>query len=477
MGVLRATLARLILYALAVAAAAASGIVLARKLTPFEYSVYQVGLRRGALYASAVLGPMLAWMYRDVRRGRGVEAAALAVALSSLVGLAVGAAAASLLGLAGLEAALLEASLALYGAWSASRMIVEARRPVRAGAVLLGQRLLFAGLVVVAVYLLRLGLAGAFTAAAAAYAAAAAAALWLSGVPVSTGSSSLSVVASWLRRAPAALPGSAATLVQASDAPLVYGLAGPVAVAGYLAATSLPRLGLEAVGQAALFIQGLGLTGGAGAAAASASLVSLLTAPLLSYAAVNPVHLVYLVNPSYSWASVAAAVGSIAAYVNAAALAALQLRLGALSGEGEARGIAALSGARLAASLALLAGAAVSASLARSPGGVALGWALSWLASGAALLAYLSHGHPEARLAAGRSLLYLALGVAASLASSLLLPLPAPSPRFWREALILAEGFIPAAAVYAIIVASVDPWARGLLRRLPALLEAPAWRR
>jgi len=489
LSVLLVAVARLILFALTALASVGSGFILARKLAAVDYAVYQVSLRRGGLAVAALASAAGLWMYRSLSRGGGSGERAAALLLAggaALLGAAWGAAAAPLLGLDAGSSLLLAAALAGMGAWTVARLAVEALRPLRAGAAALLQRLLNATLVVALVYLLRLGLHGALAAAAVAWWLAAAVALRWTGAGLgllrSQALAALEVLRGWLRRAPAALPNTASTIVAVLDAVAVYALAGPLAVAGYTALTNILRLMVEAANSAMFYLHGLLLRGaGLEAAASAARLALLVSAPLLGYAAAHPEHLAALVNASYLWAAPLVPLAAAAVAVNVAGVAVQQMHRGLVEpGEGEAVRLARVFSLKLLAEIAYIAIVIAAVAAAGSPLEAGLGWAAAYLARGLLYALLPTAVEPRLRETALRLLasaaFYMVLGYAAAAVSP---PPGPPAARFFREALLVARGLALALVLYAALVAVLDPYARGVaaaaVRRLPILTRRLGW--
>ncbi len=483
MGALLVAAVRLVLFALTALVSVASGFILARKLPAEGYAVYQVALRRGGLAVAAVASTLGLWMYRSLSRGSGPEARAgalLLAAVSAVLGAAGGAAVSPLLGLGPASSVLLAAALAGMGAWTVARLALEASRPLRAGVAALLQRLLNAVMVVALVYLLRLGLQGAFASAAAAWWLASAAAFrWAAVSPrllLGRLRAALLALRGWLSRAPAAAPHALAALAASFDAAVVYALAGPLAVAGYAAVTSVLRLSVEVANNAMLYLHRLLLRGGRlDEATRAAGLTLLAAAPLLGYAAAHPEHLAALVNPRYLWAAPVVPLAAAAVVLNTVGVSVQQMHRGLVEpGEGEERRLAAALALRLAAELAYLALAAAAAALAPGPLAAGLGWAAAYAARGLLYSLLPAAVEPRLRRPAAALLARATLYTAAAYLAAHASPPPGPpAPRFLEEATLLARGFAPAAILYTALTLAADPQARRLAataaRRLPAL--------
>jgi len=474
MGILRTTLLRGLLYAAALAATVAASLLVARRLSPGDYALYQTVTKRLVAAAGYLVAAVGVWAYRAAAR-RAAEEVTGGLLLSLAVSAA--AAAAGYLAAQGLGAPastrLLAALAALLAtAWAAVRITVNAAMPVYAAAATLARRLSYSLLVFATVYLMGLGVDGAlasFAASQAAVLAYTAARLARRGLLSSRLREAAAAAAGILRRLYASLIPQLGGLLASGDVAVAYALSTRLLVAGWFAATNMSSIVAELASTTLSNLHGYVLaTGEAAPAVMAVRLTLAAAAPLLGLMAVLPEHLVYLVNPRYAWAAPALRVAAAAAPLLVSARGAQLVLEGLTRGPSEARRLARLyASTLLPSSLAYLAALALGLKAAAgrpAPGAVAwsLAAATQWAVLLALLLARAPRGLGLRRLpawAAG----YMALGVAAAVAGS---PLAGPpSRRFLGELVALARVAAASLPLYAALVLALDPWLRAVAAR------------
>lgn len=485
MGVLLSTALRVLLYGAALLLNTAASLVLVRRLPPAGYAAYQTLTKRLNRYILLPQALIAMWVYRYVAEGvEGAAAAGLLAALAtSALGFAAGAAAAWMLVGGGIAALLAGAALAALALWPMAATVVDAVRPVRSAAAVLLVRLLYSLGVVALVYLLGAGLPGALLAVAVAYASGSLAALrWARGRGLAWPgpARALGLLREWLRASYSTAPGALAQLLYGLDVVLGYRLWGPGAVAGFFAATSLFLVAGEAFLWGFRYLHSYVLTtGDAGSALNAVRLAVWAAAPLLVYAALHPLHYVYLLNPGYSWAAGAVPLAAAAGLLLVAGDGLSQLALGLIRGSaGEAAAdVARLNTRYLLAPAVYLAAEALGLALAGGRAAAVAAWAAALLAMASARLlvpaveAYrrLPPGE-RGRLLAGLARMLVLYPALAALASLPAAPPGPPAPRFWSELRLLAAPLAEAYTLYTALSIAVDGLVRATLRRALARL-------
>ena len=473
MGVLASTLIRSLLYAVALLVNAVASVVLVRRLGVQDYALYQTVMKRVTQYAARLPGLYGLWLYRYTVQGvRGAAATGLVLSVASgLLAAAVGYSAAAQLGASpgtAVVAALASAAMVL---WAGLRLIVDAARPLRVAVLVLVHRLLYSALVILLVYFMGLGVGGAFAAPLASYMVVLVLGLlWLKdrGVLLWPGLRRVAEIAlEWMRRAYVTAISNAAAFIQALDVVVVYALSNAGVVAAFFAITNILMLVTEAAGSSFTYLHGFVLsTRDYGSAANAVRITALLASPLLAYAAVYPLYLVYLLNPVYSWAVSAAPLAAAASLIFMVDVGLLNLLAGLVGdGDGSGRKLARLYSTMLASSVIYLVLLALGLTASDSQQGDVTAWAAAFLARSIALLLLLSvYTPPSISSALFRPLVWSLLGypVLAVLAALVFPPRGAPSPRFWETFWAVAPPAAGAVLLYAALVLLVDGWARGL---------------
>ncbi|ALL01983.1 hypothetical protein Pyrde_1940 [Pyrodictium delaneyi] len=482
MGVLASTLIRGLLYAVALLVNAVASVVLVRRLGVQDYALYQTVMKRVTRYAAGLPGLYGLWLYRYTVQGvRGAAATGLLLSLASgLVAAVVGYSAAAQLGAQPGTALLAAFASAAMVVWTGVRVAVDAARPLRVAMAVLMQRLLYSILVLVLVYFMRLGVGGAFAAPAASYTAVTILGLlWLRsrGVLVWPGLRRvLGIAWEWMRRAYVTAIGNAAVVLHALDVVVAYALSSSGVVAAFFAITNIFMLVTEAARNSFVYLQGFVLSTRDYVSAANAvRIAALLASPLLVYAAVYPLHLVYLLNPVYSWAAPAAPIAAAASLTLMIAMGVFNLLAGLVEEDGRSgRRLAGLYSVLLVASAGYLVLLGAGLLLAGTRRGEAIAWALAFLARSLIILILLAVYAPQSiRSVLYRPLLWglIVYPLLAVLAALVFPPRSAPSPRFWETFWAVAPSAAGALLLYVALVLFVDVWARGLARAALAKLR------
>ncbi|MET1127953.1 MAG: hypothetical protein ABWW70_01365 [Thermoproteota archaeon] len=471
---------RTVLTFLALLVTAASSIVLVRMLDPASYAAYQALTKRVTRYALPVYGVFAGWIYRyAAQRIPGTVSATICVAVAaSLAGSLAAAVVSVKLGLhsASMISALL--ALGLYTAFAVLQIPMNAARPVRFSVVTLAYRLVYSSLVVLLVYLAGAGLLGALlSVVVAASVGVGLQLLWLRSLGSLGSGCPADLLREWVRGVHVSLLGVSASLVASLDIAAAYPLAGSMVVAAYFAATAFLALFREAVGTGIGYISAYVLGGGSSQTALSALRLSLLaTAPLAGYALVYPDHLIHLLNPQYAWASAAVRIASAAVYVGLLASGYISLAAGLIRGRVEetSHELAKINAAMLLSQSFYLVLLVVGLYVLEDPALEAAWWASSLLLSSIVTasvgLLYLSGDARSGALDAAKwSVVYLASALTSAAVAA---PRLAPQRRFWDEVVVLLPSVAIHLTLYVLMVASLDAFARKVLRRVPqALLE------
>jgi hypothetical protein len=475
MGVLLVTALRALLYAVGVVANAAATLIVVRRLPVHDYALYQTVSKRVAQAAAMLTSLYAVWAYRLLAIGDPAASytALLATSLVSAAAAAAGYATATALGADPLLAATAALAAAAVPFWSVARQLLDAARPVKAALAAAARRLLYSVFIVALVYYASLGTLGVFAAfAAATWAAVALAIYWLRGrgmLSRAPWGRVTRLLREWLRRSPVSALQVLAGVVASLDATVAYLLAGGSVVAAFFAATSLFFLLVDSTVYSLQHLQAHVLRSAEERKPLEATRLALaLTAPFVGYTVTHPVHVAALVSPKYQWAALGFALAALAVPIRITEAGIVQLAAGLVEESPDApRRLARIYAASLASSAFYIAALVPALIPASSPLAALAAWQLvfaaRWLLQTLLVAKTLAPANRRdamhlAAVAAGYTLL-------AALSSAPLSPPDGPRGSFLAQAAALAPWFTAAAAVYAALVALLDPWARGVARR------------
>ena len=471
-----AIIVRGLLSLTALLVSALSSLILARKLTPIDYAAYQSLTKRASWIAGIPVLLMGDWVYRYAAQkipGTWEAFRTLAI-ITAAWSLVVGLASSLYVGIGGVELALLaSATLTLVVLYTLYRAVASALRPVRFATVVLAYRTLYAILVLLLVYALGYGLAGAFSSVSiASLAALLVYEAQLAGVRPPGGNGSR-VLREWLVGIRPQVIASAATLIASLDALVALKVAGSSVVAGFFAAGIVATLAREAAASGMGYISAALLSGATARFHAALEAAMLLVAPFIAVAAVYPNHIMSIINPGYSWASTAESVAAISAYITIYEAYTFNLASGIAKGTAReaAPVLEAIALRRLVINVGYIALLTAALYAAKSPGGAALLWTVLLAVSSAARAwAFTALLPAELRREALKPLATVVAGLAASLAAaSAVKPLaPLPRRRFVEEVVAFTpHALLSLALAYTAML--LVPQAR---RRMTALARA-----
>ncbi|BES82379.1 hypothetical protein [Pyrodictium abyssi] len=480
MGVIISTLIRSSLYTIALVINIAASVTIVRKLDIRDYALYQTIMKRVVSYGALLPGLYGLWLYRYTVKGvRGAAAAGLLLStVAGLITAIIGNIVATSLGAYPLTAILAGFAASLAVAWTGIRWIIDAVQPVRVAVAVLVQRILYSILIVVLIYHMRLGVDGAFVAMLISYLSAIILVLfWLRsrGIVEWPGLRYVAnILTEWLRKIYVTALSSIATIIQALDVAIVYAFSNVDVVAAFFAIMNIFLLITEAAWSGFTYLHGFVLsTNDYESAINVIRITTLLASPFVIYIAIYPLHLVYLLNPKYSWASIIApitAISSLALIANGG----LQNLLAGLIRDtrGSERKLARLYSIDVFASMIYLILLTIGLWLSDTRQADIISWALAYLGYSVIFLFFLLiymrnyvknkflYSSLVSSLVWG---LFLYPGIAI-LTALMFPPLNAPLPRFWDTVEAITPSIIAAALTYSGLVLLIDKWARELFR-------------
>ncbi len=482
MRVRRILFLRTILYMLAAITSILSGFILVRRLSILDYAVYQTVNKRVRNYVQAASVTLQIWFFRDSLRSipGTLEIGFLAGSLLGAVGGVIAGALVYGLTHSTAAAALAFTAMLAYSLWQIYWFMLDSLRPVRVGVVRLITRLSYGALVLALVYYLGRGLIGALASLTLGYLLGLALILASLRGRLVRASSIRSAIETmrhiWGGRVRASLYRFLRLLLKSLDVMLAIPLAGSLVVAAFFAMNVIGGIIYESFLAAMSFLQSAGLRGAEKSQSYRALRLSLLiVTPLLTYASIYHVHIAYLINPKYAWASPLILIVSAAVLLDVTAAGIKNILLG------EIRGLPLLEEARVIGSFykrimlpsPIYLGVLLTLLLATrgNPYHAAIAWALSLLAYMVLdTLLTITFRSPYNTVSPRECVsevykpftLYLAAAIVASLLSP---PSQPPSPHFISEVLILLRPGLQALALYAAIILVVSGEARQTLRQ------------
>ena len=306
MGVLRQALARGALHFIAMLVSTVSGIVLARKLDPSSYALYQMIARR-VIHLSALPSIVAGfWAYRY--SAMGVKGVARAYMVSVLLSGAIASSIATILAIYSKAESWSIITLAamcgfLWTIFAQYNAYTVALRPVFSEIVISIRRIVYATLVFILVYLVTTGLYGAFTAFTVSSAIGIALLLrgtkrWLSEAMCRR------CLGEWLRGAYVPTISWIATMLAAADAVIVTALGGSYAVAAFFASTAALSMLVEILSASLQHLTAYVLRTQDTATGLRVSRVAaFVSAMICGYAIARPESVIAVMNPIYVPAS------------------------------------------------------------------------------------------------------------------------------------------------------------------------------
>ncbi|MET1102369.1 MAG: hypothetical protein ABWW69_07855 [Pyrodictiaceae archaeon] len=478
MGVLDEAAGRGLLRLAGILVSVVSGVIIARRLDPSDYAVFQVVAKRVDMVSGVLAGVAGFWAYRYSAIGIPgvVPTYMLVVFTSGLLGLVASVLMAWAAG--GSPQLLLAASVAGFSLVLFARFsfLVVSLRPVYSELVILARRVAYVVLVALLVYLAGAGALGALASLVAS--SLLGFLLLVRGVwdklrePLCR-----RCLREWLRGAYVPLMSWAGSLLAGLDAVLVALLAGSYPVAAFFASVLVISLAGEAVGASIQHLQAYVLRTGDRLTGVKASgLIAIVVGLVAGYAIARPEQLIAALNPVYVGASGALRVYAVASLIGSIGGPLAHIVAGSdrsMAGR-PGKVLTRLSALGLTSSLLYL-GLIVFLVATRTLDPV-VSWVLALLVSGILRLAgtlWLS-GRMVATVfvkeGLARAAGYMLL---AYLLASLLAP-PGYKPRFFDNLWLLAWGFLLVAVPYLLVALAFDPLARRGLRGLVAYTTSTA---
>ncbi|BEP18554.1 hypothetical protein PYJP_19060 [Pyrofollis japonicus] len=293
-----------------------ASFILVRRLSPNDYAIYQTITKRAVFFGSILLTLMGDWAYRyNAQKIPGSWEAGIALSLlsalfSALVGLIV----AAYLGVGGYLLLVASITVAMMSMYNAIRILMNALRPIRYAALTLIYRTIYTGMIVALVYLAHGGLLGALLSAIFASTISAFSGYSWTRKAKPSPNSWRRILREWFRYGYVYVPSVITVILASLDAIIADRIWGKEVVAAFFATLIVFSLLREAIMQGFGYISTYLLRGGIVENTLGAMRFSLFAiTPLLVFAFAHPDHIIFLINPRYSWATSAVRYQAIAA--------------------------------------------------------------------------------------------------------------------------------------------------------------------
>ena len=297
-GVVRGFVYRLLSGLVVVLVSVVTGLIIVHRLGVIDYSVYQVVSRRGVVFASVFPGVVGGWGFRlgsENRLSRDVLIGGLVY--SFVTGFVVGLLLSIFIGIGSIFMVLIGFFLGFYSGYRWVYSVVSGSRPVMVSLLGLIQRSVYVIGVLSLLYLVYTGLTGVLLSGTVSFLSSILVGLYLLRNRVGEGRNILK----YIRKSYIFIPSYLSSIVLGLDALIAYKLVGPVYVAGFFASLLPVAFIREPVSMSSSYVSSL-LLGGRRVNPPDLLLVTyLLSIPLIGLIITHPLHVVYLVNPSYRW--------------------------------------------------------------------------------------------------------------------------------------------------------------------------------
>jgi hypothetical protein len=465
-------IARSIAITIALLLNVAASIILARKLSPSDYALYQTITKRLTRYSDIPFYLTEFWIYRYlVQKRKGSWEASLIVLSSSIViGLIVGSLFPLKLGFPFRVAVLGGLALLSFETLREINLVIDALRPLRFGILQIVYRSLYSVLVFVLVYILFRNVVGALTSMIiSSLISASLGILWIKNRLPERGKV-LEVLKEWLKGISIPALNTASAFLLSLDVFLAYKFIGDKGVAAFFAAFAAFSILREPISRAVRYLQGYLLSGGEleGVLRSLSASIALIS-PMLSYLIFNPDHVISLFNPKYVFAKKAVVIFSfdsiIAVYVGITS----NIYFGLVKGSAEkaSKKLIKIYTVMVILSLVYLLMLGILFLSLKNFSGPSL-WAFSLMVYNSLLLTAYVSTFPERRSRAlllqemSKGVIYFLISLPIAFIFRVSRP---PYPKFFDELDLLLPSFIITLALYyAIILAISKEIRRGLMR-------------
>ncbi|MFP3227723.1 MAG: hypothetical protein RXQ71_02890 [Caldisphaera sp.] len=308
---IRVSTSRTIIYFISILINLIATIVLARKLIPTDYAIYQLATKRIISYATIPLSLFSLWIYRYiVEKQSGAYISSVVFAFiqwtfTLIIGIIflIFYSKVSLLTL--IVAAL---SISFQSFYYVIRTAIDAARPVRLSLLELLYRTLYSSLIFIALYLISNSLLLAFLSTLVSFIISSIIGLyWIRDrISKDNAKNIKNTLKEWTLGSHATALGVGFGLIPSLDAMIAYPLVGSLIVAAFFVSSSVSTLLRDSTNVGLRYLHSYVLrTGDFKTAIRNLEISLTLVLPLLIYGIMYPKYVIYIYNPIYSWASIA----------------------------------------------------------------------------------------------------------------------------------------------------------------------------
>ena len=318
---IRISTSRTIIYFISILINLIATIVLARKLIPTDYAIYQLATKRIISYATIPLSLFSLWIYRYIvenQSGAYISSVVFAFIqwiFTLIVGIVflVFYSKISLLTL--IIAAL---SISFQSFYYVIRTAIDAARPVRLSLLELFYRSSYSTLIFITLYLISNSLLLAFLSTLVSFIISSIIGLYWIKERISKDNTKniKNTLREWTIGSHATALGVGFGLIPSLDAMIAYPLVGSLIVAAFFVSSSVSTLLRDSTNVGLRYLHSYVLrTGDFKTAIRNLEISLTLVLPLLVYGIMYPKYVIYIYNPIYSWASIAVSLFLITAII------------------------------------------------------------------------------------------------------------------------------------------------------------------
>ena len=450
----------------------AAAFVLVRRLSPSDYAFYQTLTKRGTWIGSLIVLLLGGWIYRyNAQRIPGSWEASIVISLLSILyAFSSGLLVAYYLRVSMYIALLSGLAVSAFIAYVMMRQVLNALRPVRYAFLAIIYRLLYTSLIVLLVYFIGYGVAGALWSIVAAGAVASFLGYTWGKRAKPPASRWTGIVREWIRHSFVFLPSTIAQILASLDALIAYHFWGSRIVAAFFATLMIFSLIRESISAGASYVATYLLQGGEEEKSLQ-GLVALLalTIPLLVFVASYPTHILYLINPRYAWAKPVIAFHAIYTLIAMFETYIASIASGSIKGRArESAGqLLRLTSLALITRVTYFVLITVLAATITAGSSALIAWSVSLAAmSLLSIIGYIELTPSLSYTTFKRHIILLTIYTILSCLVARLVRLPPPAQHFFAEAKILALPFIEYVVITYIIIVLVTPELRQMLKHI-----------
>ncbi len=450
----------------------AAAFVLVRRLSPSDYAFYQTLTKRGTWIGSLIVLLLGGWIYRyNAQRIPGSWEASIVISLLSILyAFSSGLLIAYYLHVSMYIALLSGLAVSAFIAYVMIRQVLNALRPVRYAFLAIIYRLLYTSLIVLLVYFIGYGVAGALWSIVAAGAVASFLGYTWGKRAKPPASRWTGIVREWIRHSFVFLPSTIAQILASLDALIAYHFWGSRIVAAFFATLMIFSLIRESISAGASYVATYLLQGGEEEKSLQ-GLVALLalTIPLLVFVASYPTHILYLINPHYAWAKPVIAFHAIYTLIAMFETYIASIASGSIKGRArESAGkLLRLTSLALITRVTYFVLITVLAATITAGSSALIAWSVSLATmSLLSIIGYIELTPSLSYTTFKRHIILLTIYTILSCLVARLVRLPPPAQHFFAEAKILALPFIEYVVITYIIIVLVTPELRQMLKHV-----------